>query len=116
MGVFNFLMRQMSKSPAIVETTKTVVRQYRYFVNKHPKLDKKEIYRKIIEQRYELVPLNDENKYKGILDEVSDMSNLRDLIFNILWTETDLRQTGNTGITNTLRAISEVLRELGEGK
>ena len=109
-------MRQMSKSPAIVETTKTVVRQYKYFINKYPKLDKQEIYRKIIEQRYEQILLGDESKYKEILDEVSNMSNLRDLVFNILWTETDLRQTGNTGITNTLRAISEVLRELGENQ
>lgn len=114
MGISDFFMRQMSRSPVITETTKTVVRRYKYFVDADPSLDKKEIYRKIIEQRYEQIPLEDESKYDELLKEVSEMTNLRDLIFNILWTETDLRKTGSAGINNTLEAITEVLRELGE--
>jgi len=109
MGISDFVIKKMSRGPAIIGTTNTIAKQYLKLKEKAPFLEDSEIFKIIIKQRYRLMPLEDEKKYEKLINEVPKMKNLRELIFNILGAETELYECKEDMIMEVLGSISEEL-------
>lgn len=109
MGISDIFIKRMSRGPAIIGTTNTVAKQYLKLKEKAPFLEDSEIFETIIKQRYRLIPLKDEKKYRELINEVPKMKNLKELIFNILGAETELYECGERAIVEVLGSISEEL-------
>lgn len=109
MGFFSNLI---AKSPVstIPATTDTIANQYKE-LKKSTTLSDKDIYRKIIELRYSVIPLKEKWRYDSMMKEVENMDSLKLLVFEILTQEApNILSTGNDNLVKTLSIIQERLR------
>lgn len=115
MGLFSNLIGKFAESSvsAITTTTDTIARQYTE-LKSSTELTDKDIYRKIIELRYSVIPLREKWRRESMLKEVDNMSNLKLLVFEIITNESpDIITAGNDTLVKILDIIQERLKTHG---
>ncbi|MDP2926942.1 MAG: hypothetical protein Q8N65_02300 [bacterium] len=114
MGFLNNIIKKVAQSSAssIIGTTDTIAKHYLELKASSPELSDKEIYKKIVEFRYSIMPLKEDWRYKSILDEIENISELKLLIFEIITNESpSLLESGNENLVMTLDIIREHLEK-----
>lgn len=114
MGFFNKIMRKIASSSvsSITGTADTIAQHYLKIKYSLPKLSDKEIYEQIIKFRYSIYPLEENWRYESMLNQINNMSNLKELVFEIISNESpDLLGAGEENIAMTLDIISECLEK-----
>ena len=114
MGFLNNIMRKFAQSSisSITGTTDTIAKHYLELKTSSPELSDKEIYKKIVEFRYSVIPLKEEWRYRSILNEIENISELKLLIFEVITNESpSLLGSGNENLVMTLDIIREHLEK-----
>ena len=114
MGFLNNIMKKVAQSSvsSIIGTTDTIAKHYLELKASSPKLSDKEIYKQIIEFRYSVMPPKEEWRYKSILNEIENISELKLLIFEVITNESpSLLGSGNENLVMTLDIIQKHLEK-----
>jgi len=115
MGFFSNLIGKFAESSgsAITTTTDTIAKQYTE-LKSSTELTDKDIYRKIIELRYSVIPLKEKWRHESMLEAVDNMSSLKLLVFEIIMNESsDIMMAGNDALVKILDIIQERLKTHG---